>query len=107
VISAQVTATQAPLYDILSSPRVKGSHPITWLLELLKAFEECKASLLRTILLAHSDPSTPLALITDAYTSAVGAMLQHVNNAWQPFTSTPPNRSTALMTMSYWPSTKL
>jgi hypothetical protein len=33
-------ATQAPLHDILSGPKVKGSHPITWTLELLKAFEE-------------------------------------------------------------------
>jgi hypothetical protein len=33
-------ATQAPLHDVLSDPRVKGSHPITWRPELLKAFEE-------------------------------------------------------------------
>jgi hypothetical protein len=34
-----VAATQAPLYDVLSSPKVKGSHPMTWTRELLKAFE--------------------------------------------------------------------
>jgi hypothetical protein len=38
-------ATQAPLHDVLSGHRVKGSHTITWTPELLKAFEECKASL--------------------------------------------------------------
>jgi hypothetical protein len=38
-------ATQAPLPDVLSGTRVKGSHPITWTPELLKAFDECKASL--------------------------------------------------------------
>jgi hypothetical protein len=27
-------ATQAPLHDVLSGPRVKGSHPITWTPEL-------------------------------------------------------------------------
>jgi hypothetical protein len=78
-------ATQAPLLDVLSGPRVKGSHPITWTPELLKAFEECKASLLSANLLAHPDPSAPLALVTDASTSAMGAVLQQrVQNAWQP-----------------------
>jgi cleavage and polyadenylation specificity factor subunit 1 len=76
-------ATQAPLHDVLSGPRVKGSHPITWTPELLKAFKECKVSLSRATLLAHPDP---LALVTDASTSAMGAVLQqHVKNAWQPF----------------------
>jgi cleavage and polyadenylation specificity factor subunit 1 len=44
---AHAAATQAPLHNVLSGPRVKGSHPITWTLELLKAFQECKASLSR------------------------------------------------------------
>jgi hypothetical protein len=60
-ISVHAAATQAPLYDVLSDPRVKGSHPITWTPELLKAFEECKASLSRATLLAHPDPSAPLS----------------------------------------------
>jgi cleavage and polyadenylation specificity factor subunit 1 len=55
-------------------------------LEFFKAFEECKASLSRATLLAHPEPSTPLALITDASMSAMGAVLQqHDENAWQPF----------------------
>jgi cleavage and polyadenylation specificity factor subunit 1 len=41
----QAAATQAPLHDVLSGPRVKGSHPITWTPELLKVFDECKAIL--------------------------------------------------------------
>jgi cleavage and polyadenylation specificity factor subunit 1 len=78
-------ATQAPLHDVLSGPRVKGSHPITWTPELLKAFKECKASFSRATLLDHPDPSAPLALVTDASTSAIGAVLQQrVKNAWQP-----------------------
>jgi hypothetical protein len=71
-----VAATQAPLNNFLSSPRVKGSHPITWTPELLQDFEECKASLSRGTLLAHPDPSTPLALVIDASTFAIGAELQ-------------------------------
>jgi cleavage and polyadenylation specificity factor subunit 1 len=78
-------ATQAPLHEVLSGPRIKGSHPITWTPELLKAFGECKASLSRATLLAHPDPFAPLALVTDASTSAMGTMLQQrVKNAWQP-----------------------
>jgi cleavage and polyadenylation specificity factor subunit 1 len=81
----QAAATQAPLNDILSGPRVKGSHSITWTPELLKAFEECHASFSFATLLAHPDPSAPLALVTDASTSAMGAVLQqHVKNPWQP-----------------------
>jgi hypothetical protein len=57
----------------------------TWTPELLKAFKECKTSFSRATLLAHPNPSAPLALVTDASTSAVGAVLQqHVNDAWQP-----------------------
>jgi cleavage and polyadenylation specificity factor subunit 1 len=81
----QAAATQAPLHDVLSGPRVKGSHPIAWTLELHKAFKECKASLSHATLLAHPEPTAQLALITDASTSAMGAVLQHsVDNAWQP-----------------------
>jgi hypothetical protein len=78
-------ATQTPLHDVLSGPRIKGSLPITWTPELLKAFGECKASLSRATLLAHPDPFARLALVTDASTSAMGAVLQQrVKNAWQP-----------------------
>jgi cleavage and polyadenylation specificity factor subunit 1 len=76
-------ATQAPLHSVLTSLRFKGSHPITWTPELLKSFDECKVSVSCATLLAHPDPSVPLALVTDASTSAMGAVLQqHVKNAW-------------------------
>jgi hypothetical protein len=78
-------ATQAPLHDVLSGSRVRGSHPITCTSELLKSFEEYKARLSRANLLAHPHPSAPFALVTDASTSAMDAVLQeHVNDAWQP-----------------------
>jgi hypothetical protein len=49
-------ATQAPLHDILSRPRIKGSHPITWTPNLDRAFKECKVSLSSSTLLAHPNP---------------------------------------------------
>jgi hypothetical protein len=105
-------ATLAPMHDVLSGTRVKGSHPIAWTLELLKAFEECKAGLLHATVLAHPDPSAPLTFLKDASTSAMDAVLQqHVENAWQPLAffyknSTLPNRSTARTIASCWPSTR-
>jgi cleavage and polyadenylation specificity factor subunit 1 len=78
-------AAQAPLHDVLSGPRIKGSHPIAWTPELHKAFEKCKANLSRATLLAHPEPSAQLALVTDAFTSTMGAVQQQrVDNAWQP-----------------------
>jgi hypothetical protein len=72
-------------YTTFSGPKVKGSHRIAWTPELHKAFEECKASMSRATLLAHPEPSAQLALVTDASTSAMGAVLQQrVGNARQP-----------------------
>ena len=76
-------STQAPLHN-LSGPKIKGSRPVTWIDSLLQAFNECKASLSQAALLAHPDPSAPLALVTDASTSAMGAVLQQqIKDVWQ------------------------
>jgi cleavage and polyadenylation specificity factor subunit 1 len=76
---------QAPLHEVLSGPRVKGSHPVSWTPALHTAFDECKASLSQAALLAHPDSTAPLALVTDASTSAMGAVLQQrVQDVWQP-----------------------
>jgi hypothetical protein len=78
-------AHRSPLHDVYSDPRVKGSHPITWMTELHKAFKKCKAILSHATLLAHPGPSEPLALVTDACTFTMGALLQHQGkNTWQP-----------------------
>ena len=71
------TATiQAPLHDALSGPKVKGSHPVTWSDTLIADFNECRASLSQATLLAHPNPTAPLALVMDASTTAMGAVLQ-------------------------------
>jgi len=78
---------QAPFHDVLSGTKAKGSHPVTWTEALVAAFDECKASLSRAALLVHPNPTAPLALITDASTTAMGAVLQHrVQGVWQPLT---------------------
>jgi len=81
----QAATIQAPLHDVLSGPKVKGSHPVTWNDALVAAFNECKASLSQAALLAHPHPSTTLALVTDASNTAMGAVLQQrVQDVWQP-----------------------
>ena len=72
------------LHNVLSGPKVKG-HTVTWTDSLLAAFNKCKASLSRTALLAHPDPSAPLVIVKDASTTAMGAVLQQqVQSVWQP-----------------------
>ena len=81
------TTIQAPLHDLLSGSKVKGSHPVTWTDALVAAFNERKSSLSRAALLADPHSTTPLALVTDASTTAMGAVLQQrVQDVWQPLT---------------------
>ena len=65
---------QAPLHDVLSGAKLKDSHPITWTAALDKTFEECKNSLPQGTLLAHPDSTSTFALVTDASTTAIGAV---------------------------------
>jgi hypothetical protein len=82
---SHVATIQAPLQDILSGPKVKGSHPVTWTNALVSAINECKASLSRAALLSHPHPTAPLALVTDASTTAMSAIVQQqVQDVWQP-----------------------
>jgi len=79
---------QAPCHDVLSGPKVKGSHPVTWNDVLIAVFNECKPSLSQAAVLAHPHPTAPLALVTDASTTAMGAVLQQqVQDVWQPLAS--------------------
>ena len=81
----QAASAQAPLHDILAGPKTKGSTPVPWTDTLLHAFHECKNSLSHAALLAHPDASAPLAVVSDASTIAMGAVLQQfVHNEWHP-----------------------
>jgi cleavage and polyadenylation specificity factor subunit 1 len=81
----QAASIKAPLQAALAGPNVKGSQPVDWTPTMVQAFEDCKASLYRATFLAHPDPSTTLALFTDASVVAIGAALQQrVCDACQP-----------------------
>ncbi|KAJ8710566.1 hypothetical protein PYW08_009081 [Mythimna loreyi] len=76
---------QAPLNNLLSGPKVKGTHPITMTPELLEAFNNCKKSLSEATLLVHPDPCAELNILTDASDTAIGAVLQQRSKSeWQP-----------------------
>lgn len=77
--------TQAPLNNLLSGPKVRGSHPVHMTSELLQAFNQCKQKLADAALLAHPDPHAEIAIQTDASDTAIGAVLQQRNGEdWQP-----------------------
>lgn len=75
---------QAPL-NVLLVPNLKGKTPINWTPEATAAFENCKEKLASATLLAHPRDNAPLAIVSDASDTAVGATLQQfVNTGWQP-----------------------
>ena len=76
---------QAPHHHILSGPKLKGSHPITWTDTLTTAFNDCKVRLSQAALLAHPDPSASLAPVTDASATTMDAVIQQrMQDTWQP-----------------------
>lgn len=76
---------QAPLNELLSGSKVKGSQPINMTPEHASAFEKCKSSLAEATLLAHPRTDAELAIESDASDMAIGAVLQQRNGGnWQP-----------------------
>jgi hypothetical protein len=87
---------QAPLHALLAGPRTRGSQYINWTPALSQAFEECKTSQSRAAMLSHPNGAAPVALVTDASTTAIGAVLQQSNqNTWQPLAFFSKKMSTA------------
>jgi hypothetical protein len=68
-------AIQAPLHDVLSGTKGTGSHRVTWTARLITASDDCQASLARAVILAYQHATAPLALVTDASTTSMGAVL--------------------------------
>lgn len=72
-----------PLDRLLCTKR--SSKSLDWDDATESAFGAIKRALADAALLAHPNPKFPLALMTDASSSAVGAVLQQrVDGAWQP-----------------------
>jgi hypothetical protein len=74
---------QAPLNSHLTGS-VKGSHPVSFSNDELRAFEACKQDLCQAAMLAHPNCNAKLALVTDASDLAIGAVLQQIkNDTWE------------------------
>lgn len=72
-----------PLYGALKSKN--KNQAIDWTPDREWAFHKAKRALAAAALLAHPNPSAPVALTTDASDYAVGAVCeQWVDGAWQP-----------------------
>jgi len=69
-------ATQAPLHALLACPRTKASMPVNWTTSPKPAHGGCKTSLSHAALFACPEGAAPIALVTDAPTAAMGAVLQ-------------------------------
>ena len=67
----------APLFSALSA---KASVPklLVWTEDMLRAFQDAKAALIKSTMLAHPRKNAPIALTTDASGEAVGAVLQQM-----------------------------
>lgn len=74
---------QAPLNDFLRGGKKKDK--VARIPDTDKAFEECKRSLAKATLLAYPAPDSQLALVTDAYDTAIGAVVKQLeDNNWRP-----------------------
>lgn len=76
---------QHPLNKFIKGNRKNDRTIIEWTDESKNAFEKCKSSLCEATLLVFPKHNAPLALTVDASGTAVGAILQQLdNNIWQP-----------------------
>lgn len=76
---------QSHLNQYLVKSKKKDKTKIEWTESANEAFLRCKAALQSAVTLSYPQPDTPLALMTDASNTYVGAVLQQfINDKWIP-----------------------
>ncbi|GBP45729.1 Transposon Tf2-9 polyprotein [Eumeta japonica] len=76
---------QAILNKHINGAKKKDKTPIDWTPDDERAFEKCMVSLQSAVTLSHPLADASLGLMTDAFNTAVGAVLQQfVDNSLQP-----------------------
>lgn len=76
---------QTEMNKYLHNSKKKDKTTIEWTEEAEREFQKSKVSLQNAALLTHPRPDSPLALMTDASDSGVGAVLQQrEGNKWSP-----------------------
>ena len=79
----QAAQLMQPLYEALKGKVAR--HAVIWTDERNKAFDDAKAALANSTMLAHPAPNVPISITSDASDYAVGAVHeQWVSGAWQP-----------------------
>ena len=76
---------QAPLHDLLQGLPKRSRAVLQWTDAADQAFDKCKRSIAEAVVPAFLAHEAPLALVTDASNSQIGAALeQQDNGAWRP-----------------------
>ena len=76
--------TLQPLHDLLKTAP-KGTAPLTWTEASTVTFQSMKDALANATLLVHPQLEAPTCILTDASSSAVGAVLQQqIDTTWCP-----------------------
>lgn len=76
---------QAELNKFLHNCKKKDKTQIKWSDSSIQAFEQCKLGLKNAVTLSHPSIDAPLALMTDASDTCVGAVLQQkIDGKWLP-----------------------
>ncbi|XP_032688866.1 uncharacterized protein LOC116852521 [Odontomachus brunneus] len=76
---------QAPLNELLKGLPRKSSKPLLWMPEADKAFIDSKASIQSATRATFLAQDAPLALVTDASSTAIGAALEQLQDGvWKP-----------------------
>lgn len=76
---------QTELNKYLGNSKRKDKTKINWTEVAERNFEQCKDDLKNAVLLSYPTTGSPLALMTDASDTCVGAVLQqNIDNKWKP-----------------------
>ena len=76
---------QAPLHDLLQGLPKRSRAALQWAEAAEQAFDKCKRSIIEAVVPAFLAHAAPLALVTDASNSQIGAALeQQEDGAWRP-----------------------
>lgn len=76
---------QSTLNQFLHNSKKRDKTKIPWTDEACEAFSKCKQDLMDAVTLFHPLPDVPIALMTDASNTGVGAVLQqNINGNWKP-----------------------
>ncbi|XP_014205102.1 uncharacterized protein LOC106637000 [Copidosoma floridanum] len=73
-----------PLHALLKGAKKKDMRPVQWDEASSAAFQACRSCLVNAAMLAHPRPYAQLRISTDASDTKMGAVLEQLDESWQP-----------------------